>query len=158
MKNISNPVTSNDSFKLWQKKAQQLFVQAKEEDMQRINDEYGDVLRQHTLKNSAIEAVIDRFSESLDHHPQELFSWEDTPDVMEAHMDAMLEMERIHDEFLEKWGARHQEYINIMAELERRYEKTMALTRSRTAYKEAMKNCSERERLEQLEQNGEESI
>ena len=91
---MTNQITfsSKDTFKAWQKKAQQLLNEAKAEEMRKLDEEFADVLADYEASKKANERVIADMTALMDRHPRNTFNWDTDADIMEAHTAAMGEI------------------------------------------------------------------
>ena len=129
-------------FKAWQENTAALFQAAREEDLARINEEFRDVLEDYELSQAEHAHIIDKMDELMKSHPKSSFSWETTPEIMEAHARAMGEMESVNVRFYTKWGNRYEEYLAITDALEKEIKKAIDMTKSYVNYKMAMKRLA----------------
>ena len=129
-------------FKAWQESTRALFQAAREEDLARINEEFKDVLEDYELNQAEHARIIDEMDTLMKRHSENSFSWETTPDIMEAHARAMGEMESVNVRFHTKWGNRYEEYLAITDALEKEIKKAIDMTKSYASYKMAMKRLA----------------
>jgi hypothetical protein len=134
-------ITANDSFHIWQKKMQRLFWEMKAEQTAMINAAYADIIEDYKLCRAASKRFVDHFHSFVNSQPLK-YSREADHDIALAHASVKAEVERINNEFEQKWGYRYLEYRQAVAALEQEHRKALAFTRSSVAYKQAMANLA----------------
>ena len=142
MKTKTNKKNNTPTFLVWQRAARKFLELEKIDQIRIVKEMYKEMLDAFDEKEAEAKRIIDGMSELLDKYHVKEFTWDETPEVMEAQATAIGEITRLNKRFDSKWGDSVDAHNEIIAEIEAEYKKLMKLTRSFSVYEELLKKTT----------------
>lgn len=139
---MSNNSVDFTSFSAWQATAQKLFKQAKKEEIALIKERHKDVLEAQDAKRAALRQIADDFEAYIRNKPGDGSGYADE-ETMNAFEAAQAEMERIAEEFDDKWHKKLCYYVLEKDALDKEYKRVMKLIKDPATYQGIMANRAE---------------